>query len=140
VQNLGLRAYRRPLTDVEVSRYVNLFNQGPSLIGSMDAFADGAELLITYLLQSPHFLYRAELSTGAVAGKVPLGDYEVASRLSYGLPTPCPMTSSSPPPRPGSCTRAKTCRATPSACSPRARAGDPARLPRAALPHPAYST
>ncbi|HXU83960.1 MAG TPA: DUF1592 domain-containing protein [Polyangia bacterium] len=90
VQNLGLRAYRRPLTDVEVSRYVNLFNQGPSLIGSMDAFADGAELLITYLLQSPHFLYRAELSTGAVAGKVPLGDYEVASRLSYGLANTMP--------------------------------------------------
>src|SRR6185436_20608398 len=74
----------------EVSRYVNLFNQGPSLIGSMDAFADGAELLITYLLQSPHFLYRAELSTGAVAGKVPLGDYEVASRLSYGLANTMP--------------------------------------------------
>jgi hypothetical protein len=90
VQNLGLRAYRRPLTDAEISRYVTLFNQGPALIGSMDAFADGAELLITYLLQSPHFLYRTELSTAASSGVVLLNDYEVASRLSYGLANTMP--------------------------------------------------
>jgi hypothetical protein len=90
VQNLGLRAYRRPLTDAEVSRYVTLFNQGPALLGSMDPFADGAELLITYLLQSPHFLYRTELSTAVTGGKVLLDDYEVASRLSYGLANSMP--------------------------------------------------
>jgi hypothetical protein len=90
VQNLGLRAYRRPLTDAEVSRYVTLFNQGPTLIGSTDAFADGAELLISYLLQSPYFLYRTELSTAVTDGKVLLNDYEVASRLSYGLANTMP--------------------------------------------------
>src|SRR5262249_35714917 len=83
IQSFGLRAYRRPLSDAEAARYVTLFNQGPALIGSGDAFAAGVELVVTLLLQSPSFLYRAELSTGT--GKVALTDYEVASRLSYGL-------------------------------------------------------
>jgi hypothetical protein len=90
IQNFGLRAYRRPLTDAEVARYVALFNQGPALIGSADAFADGAELVISFVLQSPHFLYRAELSTTVVNGSVPLSDYEVANRLSYGLANTMP--------------------------------------------------
>jgi hypothetical protein len=90
IQSFGLRAYRRPLTDAEVARYVSLFNQGPALIGTPDGFADGVELVVTYLLQSPHFLYRTELSAGAAGGKVALSDYEVASRLSYGLTNTMP--------------------------------------------------
>jgi hypothetical protein len=90
VTNLGLRAFRRPLTDAEVGRYVNVFNMGPALLGSGDAFADGAELVISALLQSPNFLYRAEWSTAVTNGKVALGDYEIASRLSYGLTNSMP--------------------------------------------------
>jgi hypothetical protein len=90
VVNLGLRAYRRPLTDAESNRYLALFNQGPALLGSGNAFADGAELVISYLLQSPHFLYRTELGGAVVNGKVALGDHEIASRLSYGLANTMP--------------------------------------------------
>jgi hypothetical protein len=85
IQGFGLRAYRRPLADAEIARYVTLFNQGPMLVGSADAFADGVELVLAYMLQSPHFLYREEMSATVSNGKVPLGDYEIASRLSYGL-------------------------------------------------------
>jgi hypothetical protein len=85
VRNFGLRAFRRPLTDAEASQYEALFAKGPMLTANTDAFADGVELVVEAMLQSPYFLYRAELGTNAVAGKVPLTDYEIASRLSYGL-------------------------------------------------------
>jgi hypothetical protein len=90
IESFGQRAYRRPLTDVEIGRYLTLFNQGPALIGSADGFADGIELVVTLLLQSPHFLYRTELSSQAAGGKVALSDYEIASRLSYGLANTMP--------------------------------------------------
>jgi hypothetical protein len=85
IDNLGKRAFRRPLTAQEASTCKALFDKGPSLIGSGDAFADGAELVASYLFQSPHFLYREELSDQAVDGKIKLNDYELASKLAYAL-------------------------------------------------------
>ncbi len=85
ITSFGLRAYRRPLTDAEVNQHLALYRQGPEMIGSGNALADGLELVITALLSSPHVLYRTELSSTAVNGKVALTDYEIASRLSYGL-------------------------------------------------------
>ncbi|MEA2699850.1 MAG: hypothetical protein QOI66_4121, partial [Myxococcales bacterium] len=58
--------------------------------GTSDAFADGAELVLSAFLQSPNFLYRAETSDAVVAGKIPLSNYEIASRLSYGLTNSMP--------------------------------------------------
>jgi len=85
IKNLGKRAFRRPLTDAEVAACQALFAKGPALIGSGDDFADGAELVASYLFQSPHFVYRTELSTQVVDGKVPLSSYEIASKLSYAV-------------------------------------------------------
>lgn len=85
IQNLGKRAFRRPLSTAEVSACKSLFDKGASLIGSGDAFSDGAELVASYLFQSPHFIYREELSDAVVGGKVPLNSYEVASKLAYAL-------------------------------------------------------
>ncbi len=85
IKGLGKRAFRRPLTDAEVAACQTLFAKGPTLIGSGDAFADGAELVASYLFQSPHFVYREELSNTVVDGKVPLNSYELASKLSYAL-------------------------------------------------------
>ena len=85
IKNFGLRAYRRPLVDAEIAEYETLFNKGPQLVGSTDAFADGVELVVDAILQSPHFLYRAELGTNVVKGLIPLTSYEVATRLAYGL-------------------------------------------------------
>lgn len=86
VEQFGLRAYRRPLTTPEIDQLVGAFNQGAQLVASGNAFNDGVQMVVTVLLQSPHFLYRSELSPGAAAaGKVPLDSYEVASKLSYAL-------------------------------------------------------
>jgi hypothetical protein len=85
VRNFGLRAFRRPLTEAEAGQYEALFAKGPMLTANTDAFADGVELVVEAMLQSPYFLYRTELGTNAVAGKVALTDYEIATRLSYGL-------------------------------------------------------
>jgi hypothetical protein len=85
IEAFGLRAYRRPLNETEIVRIQALFDQGTTLVGGNDAFLAGVELVVSFMLQSPHFLYRAELSSTVVDGKIPLNGYEVASRLSYGL-------------------------------------------------------
>jgi hypothetical protein len=60
------------------------------LVGKGDAFADGVELVVEAMLQSPHFLYRTELGTTVVNGRVNLSGFEVASRLSYGITNSMP--------------------------------------------------
>ncbi len=43
------------------------------------------------MLQSPHFLYRTELSIGDGSGQaVALDDYEVASKLAFALTNTMP--------------------------------------------------
>lgn len=90
IKNLGKRAFRRPLTDAEVTSIKALFDKGAALIGSGDAFADGVQLVAEYMFQSPHFLYREELSDALVGGKIPLSGYEVASKLSYAITNSMP--------------------------------------------------
>lgn len=85
IKNLGKRAFRRPLTDAEASACLALFDKGRALLGSGDDFADGMQLVSSYLFQSPHFIYREELSSAVVNGKVPLDAYEVASKLAYAI-------------------------------------------------------
>jgi hypothetical protein len=90
IQTFGQRAFRRPLSDADVTRYQMLFDKGAMLLASGDAFVDGVELVLRALLQSPHFLYRVESSTAVVNGHIPLTDYEIASRLSYSLANTMP--------------------------------------------------
>lgn len=78
---LGRRAYRRPLDSAEAERYAALFAAGPSVFGSGDDFADGAQLVLEALLQSPHFVYRTELAPDGER----LNGFEVASKLSFLL-------------------------------------------------------
>lgn len=85
IETFGKRAYRRPLEDAEVDELVTRFNDASNFYDGSDAFAIGVRYTVETLLQSPHFLYRIELST-AVAGEViPLDGWEVAQRLSYFL-------------------------------------------------------
>ena len=90
ISAFGLRAYRRPLTDAEVAEVTGLFNQGPALYPGADPFTAGVSLALQLFLQSPHFLYRTELSTAVVNGVVPLSDYELASKLSYAIANTMP--------------------------------------------------
>jgi hypothetical protein len=85
VEELALRAFRRPPTDAEVSSYVALFNGAASLYQDVDEFEAGVRLAIETILQSPHFIYRVERSNEVEGGVIPLDDWEIASRLSYFL-------------------------------------------------------
>jgi hypothetical protein len=90
ITTFGLRAYRRPLTDAEVTQATTLFNQGPALFPGTDPFIAGVNLVLQFFLQSPHFLYRTELGTTVANGKIPLDDYEIAAKLSYAIANTMP--------------------------------------------------
>lgn len=79
IQRFGERAFRRPLTDVERTRYQSLY----SAVAGEDGYTQGIELVIASMLQSPHFLYRTELGQHLGGGRYALTDYEVATELSY---------------------------------------------------------
>jgi hypothetical protein len=85
IEELGKRAYRRPLTQAETDAYAALFDKGPQLVDGVDDFAKGARLVIQGVLQSPYFVYRVEASNEVVQGLIPLSGWEVASKLSYML-------------------------------------------------------
>ena len=91
ITSFGQRAFRRPLTDAEVTTHVGLFNQAPTLYPGVDAFKAGASLVIQAMLQSPYFLYRTELGTAtAGATKVPLNDWEVGAKLALSITNTMP--------------------------------------------------
>lgn len=79
IRDFGRRAFRRPLTQGEQDTYQTLFASGPTLVGSGDAFADGVQLVVQTMLQSPNFLYRSELGSDGAR----LSGYELASKLSF---------------------------------------------------------
>lgn len=79
IRSFGRRAFRRPLTTAEEKTYQELFAQGPTLVGSGNAFNDGVRLIVEAVLQSPKFLYRTELGSDGAA----LSGYEIASKLSF---------------------------------------------------------
>jgi hypothetical protein len=85
IDHFGLRAYRRPVTEAEAQSLLALFANAATLYPDDDAFTGGVKLLLSAFLQSPHFLYRSELSTTPVDGKVALSPYEVAAKLSLTL-------------------------------------------------------
>lgn len=82
----GRRAFRRPLTDAEETRFLDLFAQGAELIESGDAFADGVHMVIESMLQSPHFLYRTELGPEDER----LSGYELAAKVSLAVANTIP--------------------------------------------------
>jgi hypothetical protein len=73
------RAYRRPVTADETTRYTALFSAAKS---SYD-YPTAIGMVVQAALQSPSFLYRVELGGPAKNGNAPLTGYEMASRLSY---------------------------------------------------------
>ena len=82
--NFGRRAYRRPLSAQELSRFQALFDQGADLVASGDDFRDGVQIVIEAILQSAKFLYRPEQGTDVEDEQgVLLSDYEIAARLSF---------------------------------------------------------
>jgi hypothetical protein len=79
IDKFGTRAFRRPVTPEEKTRYLALFDAG--LTGG--DFKVGVALTINAMLISPHFLMRSELGEDKGGGKFVLTPYEIASALSY---------------------------------------------------------
>jgi hypothetical protein len=85
------RAYRRPVPEGELGRLLKFVDLA---VENGDSFERGIQLAVQAILVSPQFLFRVELdsrsSRGVERGRtetasVPIGDFEVASRLSYFL-------------------------------------------------------
>jgi hypothetical protein len=85
ISTFGPRAFRRPLTDAETTRF-NAIYTNRATVTAMGTFDEAAQLIIRSFLLSPSFLTRAEMAgTVDAAGLIPLNGYEVATRLSYLL-------------------------------------------------------
>ncbi len=83
IDDFGRRAYRRPLSADEHARLRAFYDEQRA----DDDVATAVGLLLSATLQSPFFLYRVEAGEPEqeIDGAVPLGDFEMASRLSYLL-------------------------------------------------------
>jgi hypothetical protein len=79
VQAFGRAAFRTTLatSDARIATYSKLFMAGSSN-------ADGAQAVISAMLQSPYFLYRSELGSQS-GGSFNLTPFEVATELAYTL-------------------------------------------------------
>ena len=80
---LARRAYRRPVTDVDLAPLMEIFEIGRAAGGFETGIARALEALLTM----PAFLMRAEVDpVGAPAGTIyPISDVELASRLAFFL-------------------------------------------------------
>ncbi|HEY7310825.1 MAG TPA: DUF1592 domain-containing protein [Gemmataceae bacterium] len=78
------RAFRRPVTDAEIERLLKLYDRGEK---EGERFEDRVRLALSGVLVSPYFLFRVERDPpGVKPGEAyPIGEHELASRLSYFL-------------------------------------------------------
>lgn len=85
LSSFGKRAFRRPLSAEEQDSLLRLYRKAAPTLG----YGAAIGLMIETLLQSPQFLYRVEAPLTPLddpqQSSVPLGPYEMASRLSYFL-------------------------------------------------------
>jgi mono/diheme cytochrome c family protein len=84
VSRIARLAYRRPVTEQDVSTLIEFFRQGRAEGGSFDA---GIQLALERLIVDPEFLLRiSRTPPGVERGEVyRLDDVELASRLSFFL-------------------------------------------------------
>lgn len=77
------RAYRRPVTEAEVTPFIAIADKFAMTGGSA---VEGLQLALKAVLLSPHFLFRVELDPSPTSKDVHrLNGYELATRLSYYL-------------------------------------------------------
>jgi hypothetical protein len=83
VGDLARRAFRRPISDSDLSLPLAFFRQGRDEGG----FDGGVERALSAILVSPHFLFRIERDPAGVPPnqQYPISDLELASRLSFFL-------------------------------------------------------
>ena len=83
ITSIGTRAFRRPLSETDVTELLQYYERGVASRG----FEDGIRAAITAILANPSFLYRGEqvpqnLSAGE---QYRIDDLELASKLSFFL-------------------------------------------------------
>jgi mono/diheme cytochrome c family protein len=85
-ENLARRAFRRSVTETDVTSLMRFYETGRKEGGNFDK---GIERLVAAVLASPEFLYRTIRGTQAAApragAEVTLTDFELATRLSFFL-------------------------------------------------------
>jgi mono/diheme cytochrome c family protein len=83
LSTLGRRAYRRPLSSSQLDALMSFYDRGRR--GA--SFEAGVESALRFMLASPEFVFRAEPEpSGAAAGAAyRIGDFDLASRLSFFL-------------------------------------------------------
>ncbi len=81
-RQLAAKAFRRPVTDADVTQLMKLYELGRQEAGGFDA---GVTELVTAVLSNPDFLYRAIPTTPQANESRLLSDLELASRLSFFL-------------------------------------------------------
>jgi hypothetical protein len=86
IEDFGKRAFRQPLSQTEVERLKSVFDWAVNE-PDLGRFEDGIQVVIEATLQSPSFLYRAELGseTPIEGDVVPFTSWEMATKLSYML-------------------------------------------------------
>jgi hypothetical protein len=82
IRRFVTRAFRRPAREDEVARYVKLYQSAVDRGQAQDA---AVKLALKAILVSPQFLFRIEHDREAATEPYAIGDYELASRLSYFL-------------------------------------------------------
>lgn len=82
IGSFGRRAFRRPLTDAELTRLTTLATTVAGKEGNTPSA--GLRSALNAILQSPSFLYRVELGAPSAAdgGRLKYTDFEMASRLA----------------------------------------------------------
>ncbi|HEY1898795.1 MAG TPA: DUF1592 domain-containing protein [Steroidobacteraceae bacterium] len=81
-RHLATEAFRRPVTDADLQVLMKFYESGRSGSASFDS---GVTELVTAILSSPDFLYRAIAAPTKPGQSLPLDDLELASRLSFFL-------------------------------------------------------
>jgi hypothetical protein len=81
VKGLGLRLFRRPLSDEQVSRFRKILADANV---QKVSFPDATGYVVEAMLASASFLYRLEPEIGDGSFRQ-LDDYQIASRLSFAL-------------------------------------------------------
>jgi hypothetical protein len=79
IVSFGRKAFRRPVTDDEITRYLALFSADLT----QGTFDEGAKLVLRSMLISPSFLYRSEIGQKGADGNFTLSPFELATALSY---------------------------------------------------------
>jgi len=76
------RAFRRPVTTVEIDRLVKLVAESKA---RGESFDDGIKLAVQAVLVSPHFVFKVERDRKQLDKSFPISEHELATRLSYFL-------------------------------------------------------